>query len=186
MKRGKRSGLSKSLLAATTPVPGTPSLFSPSHHPTILTRTRLLIHYFFAATTTLLHHTTLHPSHPLARSDIQLIEPFLGLLELLAKEGKSEEVGRMYAFCQDMNVKAKEAVEHVNMKMICGDGRGKERGERGAKESVEEFIMRVECQSKGCPSAGEFVPAGRAVPGIEPWETFGAGGDGLDFEMLGQ
>ena len=89
----------------------------------------------------------------------------------------------MYAFCQDLNVKAKAAVEHVNMKMLCSAGRaGKARGE---KESVEEFIMRVECQSKGCPSLEAFGTIGEVRNGVDTWQ--GLGGDEFqDFEMLGQ
>lgn len=84
----------------------------------------------------------------------------------------------MYAFCQYLNVKDRAAVESANMKMICG---------ANGKESVEEFIMRVECQSKGCPVANGILPVESTVPGVELWEVFDVGGDGFqDFGMLGQ
>jgi hypothetical protein len=131
-----------------------------------------LIHYFFAAVTTILYNVLRNPNHIFARSDIQLVEPFLGLLNILAKEGKSEEVQRMFEFCQDLNTKATEAVSHVNMRMLCQANKT-----RGEKESVEDFIMRVECQSNGCLSPSEqYVVAETAVPEVEAWESYASNG----------
>ena len=115
-----------------------------------LTFRRLLIHYFFAAVTALLENVVRHPSHPQAHSDILLMDPFLQLLEILSEEGKSEEVQRMYDFCVDMNGKARDAVERVNRSMVCSHtNKSKAQGE---KETVEDFIRRVECISAGCPN----------------------------------
>ena len=158
-----------------------PPSFSPSLRVRrLLIRDRLLIHYFFAAVTTILHAVVLNPTHLFARSDVKLVEPFLGLLELLAREGKSEEVQRMSDFCQDLNTKikgqreevqlmcercrdlketAEEAVRRANSRML-RDGKEEREEEGGGKESLGDFIWRVECQSMGCPSSG--------LPGVEP------------------
>ena len=140
------------------------SVFPPLYSFTneVLTTHRLLIHYFFAAVTTILHNILCNPTHIFAPSDLQLVEPFLSLLELLAKEGKSEEVQRMFEFCQDLNGKAKDAVTKVNMRMLCSG-----RKSRGEKESVEDFIRRVECQSRGYTGSGEFVPTTGEARGDE-------------------
>ena len=89
----------------------------------------------------------------------------------------------MFEFCQDLNGKAKDAVTKVNMKMLCY-----RRKSRGEKESVEDFIKRVECQSKGCAGSEEFVPTTGEACGDENWTGYGApgGGDFLSFDAMDQ
>lgn len=74
----------------------------------------------------------------------------------------------MFEFCQDLNTKATEAVSHVNMRMLC-QATSKRRGE---KESVEDFIRRVECQSKGCLESLEPYVVAEATPEVQVWEGY--------------
>jgi hypothetical protein len=98
---------------------------------------------------------------------------------MLAGEGKSEEVQSMSEFCVDLNGRAREAVERVNRRMVCGTRTGK--AGRGEEESVEEFIMRVECISAGCTESAEFVSS-EGMGSVEgPWAAGGVGMDAAGF-----
>jgi hypothetical protein len=136
---------------------------------------RLLIHFFFAAVTTILHNVLRNPSHSLALSDLQLMDPFLGLLELLSKEGKSEEAQRMFEFSQDLTARANEAVGLVKTRMISAGDSNDE------KESVEDFIHRVECISQGCVGI-ELPETENLELGVDSWGAFG--NEFSDIDML--
>lgn len=94
----------------------------------------------------------------------------------------------MYEFCVDLNGNAREAVERVNRRMVCANAsKSKVQGE---KESVEEFIRRVECISAGCPNsqALAFV-SGEEVGAVgETWangDSTMAGLEGFgEFDMV--
>jgi hypothetical protein len=75
----------------------------------------MLLHAFFAAASSLLYNLTKYPMSPNAVSDLDLVEPFLRLLETLARDpstlSQSEELGRMRRTCNSLNFEAKEAVQ---------------------------------------------------------------------------
>ena len=77
----------------------------------------------------------------------------------------------MSEFCADLNGRAREAVECMNRRMVCGTRM--EKVERSEKESVEEFIMRVECISAGWTASAEFVSS-EGMGSVEgPWAAGG-------------
>ncbi|TFB01689.1 hypothetical protein CCMA1212_006299 [Trichoderma ghanense] len=75
----------------------------------------MLLHAFFAAASSMLHNLTQNPMSPDAISDLDLVKPFLRLLETLARDpstlSQSEELVRMRRTCNSLNLEAKEAVE---------------------------------------------------------------------------
>ncbi|KAI5459148.1 fungal-specific transcription factor domain-containing protein, partial [Mariannaea sp. PMI_226] len=75
----------------------------------------LLLHPFFAAVTTLLENVIRYPNSAQAHSDLHVVEPFLGLLEVLANDEKqcsrSDEAGQMLRTCAVLHDRAKVAVE---------------------------------------------------------------------------
>lgn len=87
-----------------------------------LTIDRILLHPFFAAVRVILQNVLRCPASPQAHTDLQIVEPFLRLLEVLAGEGirgtRSEEAKRMHQVCNDLNAKAKVAVERVSLEVL--------------------------------------------------------------------
>ncbi|KAL7811154.1 fungal-specific transcription factor domain-containing protein [Trichoderma gracile] len=75
----------------------------------------MLLHAFFAAASSMLINLTQHPMSPNATSDLELVEPFLRLLETLARNSstlsQSEELARMRRTCNRLKIEAKEAVQ---------------------------------------------------------------------------
>ncbi|KAL6861976.1 fungal-specific transcription factor domain-containing protein [Trichoderma novae-zelandiae] len=75
----------------------------------------MLLHAFFAAASSMLYNLTQNPMSPNAISDLHLVEPFLRLLETLARDpstlSQSEELVRMRRTCNSLNLEAKEAVQ---------------------------------------------------------------------------
>ncbi|KAJ4856060.1 fungal specific transcription factor domain-containing protein [Trichoderma breve] len=82
----------------------------------------MLLHAFFAAASSMLHNLTHNPISPNAISDLNLIEPFLRLLETLAKDpntiSQSKELVQMHRTCKSLNLKAKKAVQHFSSKPL--------------------------------------------------------------------
>ena len=85
----------------------------------------------------------------------------------------------MYDFCQDSNTKAREAVDSVNMGMVCTDGNS-----RREKESVEDFIQRVECISNGCTALSALMSSEEISNDVESWG--GYRNEFTDFDMQDQ
>lgn len=75
----------------------------------------MLLQAFFAAASSMLYNLTQNPTAPNAISDLGLVEPFLCLLERLARDpstvSQSEELIRMRRTCNSLNDEAKEAVQ---------------------------------------------------------------------------
>ncbi|PTB62166.1 hypothetical protein BBK36DRAFT_1129572 [Trichoderma citrinoviride] len=75
----------------------------------------MLLPAFYAAASSMLYHLTRNPMSPNAASDLDLVEPFLRLLETLARDpstlSQSEQLVRMRRTCNSLNLEAKEAVE---------------------------------------------------------------------------
>ena len=75
----------------------------------------MLLHAFFAAASSILYNITWNPTSPEAHSDLHLVKPFLHLLETLARDqstySQSEESRRMNHVCNNLNNKAKEAIQ---------------------------------------------------------------------------
>ncbi|CZR65036.1 uncharacterized protein PAC_14936 [Phialocephala subalpina] len=110
----------------------------------------IVLHIFVSATKTLLHHLIREPGDPLAESDLELIDPLLRLLGMLANGERSEEVSRMYAECVELFEKAKVSVEDsANRIAQWTDGAQGAGGPPTEKESVEDFIRRIESISAG-------------------------------------
>lgn len=82
----------------------------------------MLLHAFFAAASSMLHNLTHNPVSPNAISDLNLIEPFLRLLETLSRDpntiSQSKELVQMHHTCNSLNLKAKEAVQHFNSESL--------------------------------------------------------------------
>lgn len=110
-----------------------------------------VLYTFVSAITSLLTHIIYNPTNPLARADLKLIEPLVTLLSVLNNTGKNDQVGPMYRSCLELLDKAQMAVEHFNQ-----DGSNRNQLVRGAgsrsgggKESVEDFLKRIESISSG-------------------------------------
>ncbi|KAL6875878.1 fungal-specific transcription factor domain-containing protein [Trichoderma longibrachiatum] len=75
----------------------------------------MLLPAFFAAASSMLSHLTQNPMSPTAISDLGLVEPFLRLLETLARDpstlSQSEQLVRMRRTCNSLSLEAKEAVQ---------------------------------------------------------------------------
>lgn len=82
----------------------------------------MLLHAFFAAASSMLYNLTQNPLSPNAISDLNLVEPFLRLLETLAKDtntlSQSKELVQMHHTCNSLNLKAKMAVQHFGSKSL--------------------------------------------------------------------
>ncbi|RFU72800.1 fungal specific transcription factor domain-containing [Trichoderma arundinaceum] len=80
----------------------------------------MLLHAFFAAASSMLYNLTQNPMSPNAISDLDLVEPFLRLLETLARGpstlSQSDELVRMHHTCNNLNLKAKEAVRLFSLR----------------------------------------------------------------------
>ncbi|KAH8131270.1 fungal-specific transcription factor domain-containing protein [Trichoderma asperelloides] len=80
----------------------------------------MLLHAFFAAASSMLYNLTQNPTSPNAVSDLDLVEPFLRLLEILARDpntlSQSEELVRMRRTCNSLNLEAKEAVQLFSLR----------------------------------------------------------------------
>ncbi|KAF4978074.1 hypothetical protein FZEAL_5500 [Fusarium zealandicum] len=79
----------------------------------------LLLHPIFAAVTTLLGNVVNSPESPRTRSDFQVVQPFIRLVELLAADNRtcarSEKAKKMHASCSDWMARATEAVDWADM-----------------------------------------------------------------------
>ncbi|KUJ10150.1 uncharacterized protein LY89DRAFT_675629 [Mollisia scopiformis] len=71
----------------------------------------IVLHIFVSATKTLLNHLIADPGDALAKSDLQLIDPLLKLLGMLAKGERSVEVTEMYEECNALFDRATKEVE---------------------------------------------------------------------------
>lgn len=109
---------------------------------------RAVLHIFVMATTTLLTHTISNPLHPLAFSDLELIEPLLTLLGILANSAQNDKVREMYQSCLELFQRAMMAVESFT---LAGTTVGQHRtsGQPAGRESVEDFLRRMENISSG-------------------------------------
>ncbi|KAK1458542.1 fungal specific transcription factor domain-containing protein [Colletotrichum cuscutae] len=74
----------------------------------------MLLHSFFAAASSMLYNLAHNPTSPSALSDLHLLEPFLDLLDTLAKNpgtyAQSEELRRMHNACTSLHDEANKAV----------------------------------------------------------------------------
>ncbi|KAH7305653.1 fungal-specific transcription factor domain-containing protein [Rhexocercosporidium sp. MPI-PUGE-AT-0058] len=123
----------------------------------------VVLHIFVSATTTLLTHILSDPLHPLAQSDLQLIEPLLSLLGLLSMQGKNAKVEGMYESCRTMWESTRRTVWEARgrgmpvstrpMTLTPTISAGKAVEE---KESLEDFIRRIEGIAGGSEGAFEF------------------------------
>ncbi|KAL7913896.1 fungal-specific transcription factor domain-containing protein [Trichoderma velutinum] len=75
----------------------------------------MLLHAFFAAASSMLYNLTQNPISPNALSDLNLVEPFLRLLETLSRDpntiSQSKELLQMHRTCSSLNLEAKKAVQ---------------------------------------------------------------------------
>ncbi|KAF4464532.1 fungal specific transcription factor domain-containing [Fusarium albosuccineum] len=78
----------------------------------------ILLHPFFASVTTLLEHVISYPTSPHAQSDIQIVKPYIRLLEVLASEKrtcyKSVESKRMHQACTELVGRAEQATQWID------------------------------------------------------------------------
>jgi hypothetical protein len=123
-----------------------------------INKTRVIFHMFVAAATTLLENIISNPTHRRAQSDLKLIEPLLALLSALAKDGKNEEVATMYLNCGQIFDKTSQIVQNANGAEK--EERRKIVGKQNEKESLEEFIRRIESVSAGYEDEDDTVMQG--------------------------
>lgn len=75
----------------------------------------IMLHPFYAAATLLLHEILFYPSSRQARTDYILVQPFLELLHVLAREerpgSQSDEAKRLYQSCTALSNSAREAMD---------------------------------------------------------------------------
>ncbi|KAG4433349.1 hypothetical protein IFR05_011177 [Cadophora sp. M221] len=126
----------------------------------------VVLHIFVSATTTLLTQILQNPLHPLAQSDLQLIEPLLSLLGLLSMQGKNAHVEGMYENCRTMWESARRTVWEARGQVLPANtmpmqltptiDAGKYEAE---KESLDDFIRRIEGIAAGSENVLEFENA---------------------------
>ncbi|KAL3417084.1 fungal specific transcription factor domain-containing protein [Phlyctema vagabunda] len=110
---------------------------------------------YVTASTTLLNYALSQPSNKSAIMDLQLSKPLLQLLVTLARisEGQREEVADMYRSTVELFQKAKMAIEGSKLRpcrMSQSQSQSQPQGApEGKKESVEDFLMRMESLSAG-------------------------------------
>jgi hypothetical protein len=112
----------------------------------------VVLHVFVSATTTVLNHIIADPRDPLARSDLKLIEPLLRLLGELSKTNDEKEVVKMHHSCSELFERATILVENADVEEIFVDQRSvgsMDGGRMREKETVEEFIRRIESYAAG-------------------------------------
>jgi hypothetical protein len=119
-----------------------------------LINNRVVLHVFVSATTTLLNFIINDPRSPLARSDLKLVEPLLPLLGELSKmnDENHKEVTAMHHSCTELFERATTAVENTEVEEVFVDPRSlgdMDGGVRREKESVEDFIKRIESYAAG-------------------------------------
>ena len=95
----------------------------------------------------MLIHAISNPSNPLVQADLKLLEPFLNLLGVLARSGVNEKVEEMYQSSMILFEQARIAVEHSGQGGKTHQHIG--RGDPGARESVEDFLERMELIRSG-------------------------------------
>ena len=125
-------------------------------------RTRAVLYIFVTAATTLLKSIVDDPSNPMALSDLQLIEPLLTLLVVLAKTDKgrqSERIGRMHRSCMELFERANMAVESTNLANMDWDLDITNSSSQG-RESVEDFLRRMDAISSGDNLELNSIPSG--------------------------
>jgi hypothetical protein len=74
--------------------------------------------------------------------DLQLLEPFLNLLGVVARSGVNDKVEEIYQSSMVLFEQAKMAAEHSGPRAKTHRHIG--RGDPGARESVEDFLARME------------------------------------------
>jgi hypothetical protein len=116
----------------------------------------ILLHIFVSASTTLLSDIIYNPGHPLVNEDFRIVFPLLKLLKMLEKDGRNLDVARMVECLEALWRDAKRAVEDLSWNITSGTYYDGVRGgsdisdsNRSEKESVEDFIRRIESISAG-------------------------------------
>jgi hypothetical protein len=71
-----------------------------------------------------------------------LLEPFLTLLALLARNGENDKIGEIYQSSIKLFGRARMAVNNFNVGGSAWD-RGRASGKANGKESVEDFLQRM-------------------------------------------
>jgi hypothetical protein len=122
---------------------------------------RVVLHVFVSATTTLLNYLIADPRDPLAHSDLKLIEPLLELLGELSKTNDENQntAEPMYRSCTELFERARAAVESAEVEEIFVDPKSFgfiNGGGRRGKESVEDFIKRIESYAAGEEQIEDF------------------------------
>ncbi|KAF7561918.1 hypothetical protein G7046_g2229 [Stylonectria norvegica] len=78
----------------------------------------ILLQPFFAAVTVLLQNVVRNPIAQNAQSDLQIVKPFLRLIEMLANDQRvcsaSGESEKIHEFCEELHSRATKAVDFVN------------------------------------------------------------------------
>ena len=123
---------------------------------------RAVLYIFVTAATTLLKSIIHDPSNSMALSDLQLIEPLLTLLVVLAKSDKgrqSERIGGMHRSCMELFERANMAVESTNLANMDWDLDMTDSPSQG-RESVEDFLRRMEALSSGDNLELDTIPLG--------------------------
>jgi hypothetical protein len=103
-----------------------------------------------SASTTLLRHARSYPLNPLASADLKLVEPLITVVSSLWKSSNCDELGEIYRSFSELFEKAKKAVgafNHASPGMNLD--RGISKTQYGARESVEDFLRRMEYISSG-------------------------------------
>jgi len=98
----------------------------------------------------------------MALSDLQLIEPLLTLLGVLAqsaKGSKSERISGMHRSCMELFARAHTAVECANLVDVDWDQFMVSEASQ-ERESVEDFLRRMDRISEGNDVGLESIPRG--------------------------
>ena len=81
------------------------------------------------------------------QADLKLLEPFLNLLGVVARTAVNDKIEEMYQSSIDLFEQARMAVEHCDLG--AKTHRHMESGDPGPRESVEDFLARMEHISSG-------------------------------------
>lgn len=119
-------------------------------------QSRSVLHTFITAARTLLANTISNPAVASARDDLTLLEPLLTLLRILASDGLNDKLEGMYESFMGLYENAKIAVD------LYAPERGRlehyaEAEQAGNRESVEDFLRRMENISSGYETSNSLV-----------------------------
>lgn len=88
-----------------------------------MTTARLILYHYVSGLVMLLANIIHNPEQETARDDMELVEPLLRLLNMLAEETRTEDIYRIRKFCVELERRTRIALGKVHSNDIAGPKR---------------------------------------------------------------